>query len=785
MFKNNLKIAVRNLIKDKVFSVINIVGLALGIAASLLLLSWIRYELSFDTFHKKGENLYKVVTKYEYPNGKIRHFTQTPMPLAEYLRQTVPEVEDATIFWRRYWELQKNEKQFSIQGILTEQNFINMFTFPFVKGSKENLLSEPRSIAISQSLAQKLFGNEDPIGKTVTEIKRGAGDFTVAGVFEEVPVNSHMKFDYIAPFKLEFGGYNTDFNKWVQSDFETYALLKKGTSKSEFDTKIQGIIQEHLPESIRELYSVKVKDIHLNPDVWSLKQGSRSNIYIFSSVAFLVFLLACVNYINLTIARETRRRKEVGIMKVLGSDQKSLFVKFITETSLFFLFSISLSILLTYLFLPLMKRLTGSALTINLTDASTLGLIAFIFLITILVAGLYPSLHLSSLKPVTMLKQKITTKRSRFSGRKGLVLFQFSVFILLIIGLLFIYKQMNFIVNRDLGFDKDKVMRIGIPSGVSMRNWQSFRTEILQNPDIQAFTSTNSIPGRVETSTSSWDWEGKTGEDKIRLSIVGVFDDFIKTFGMKMKQGHFFSREFPSELEQGYVINEEAARVMGLEDPIGKNMQIGSGSGKIIGVIENYHFSSLREKIGPMAMLFGYGLDNCFIRINTGNIQSVVSHVEKVSNKFGPDDSFWYSFMDEELARLYTTEQQLVDTLKYFTILAIVIASLGLYGLALYNANQRTKEIAVRKVTGARILDIVYLLTRDSLQWVILANLIAWPLAFLGVRQWLQNFAYHTKLSVWPFITAALAAFLISLLIILYQTVKAARTNPVESLRYE
>lgn len=786
MIKNNLKITLRHIRKDKMFSIINIAGLAIGIAACLLLISWIKYDLSFDKFHKNQDNLYKIITKNVFSTANITHFGQTPMLLAEYLRKNIPEVKDATIYWRRPWQLKRGEKQFVTRGLLTEPDFLNMFTFPFIKGNPENLLSEPRSIAISESLSKKIFGDEDPLGKRVSEIMYGAGDFTVKGVFKDVPSNSHMEFEFLGPFNLQYGGYGTSFNKWGLSDFETYVLLRTGASQDEFDTKIKDIIKKQLPDTIEELYSLKVKDIHLNQDVWSHKQGSKTNVFIFSTVAFLIFLLACINYINLTIAKAAIRRREVGIMKVVGASRKSLLFKFITESSVFSFFSIIFGIFLAYLFLPLMQKLSGAMVPINLAEGYTFGMVLFIFLLTILVAGLYPALHLSSLKPLTMLKEKISSNKKGFSVRKSLVLFQFSVFILLIVGFMFIYKQLIFIVNQDLGFDKDQVMRISLTSDVS-KNWRTFRTELLKNPDIKSFTFTNTIPGHNESTTKDWDWEGKVGDEKIKLSIVGVDDDFVKTFGMKIKKGRFFSREFPSELGQGFVINEEAARIMGFEDPLGKTMKLGNvnRSGKIIGVVQDYHFSSLREKIEPMVMAYGFGLDTLFIRINNQNIPSVISHVEGVFKKIAPQDTLKYSFMDEELSRLYTNEQRLIDTLKYFTLLAIFISALGLYGLALYSSNQRTKEIGIRKVNGARISDIVYLLAKDSLRWVVLANIIAWPLAFWAVSQWLQNFAYRINISVWPFITAGIAAFAISLLVILSQTIKAARSNPVDSLKYE
>ena len=788
MIKNILKITFRYVIKDKMFFMINITGLSIGIAVCLLLISWNIYELSFEEIHKNRNDLYKIITKSVFPSAKISHSGQTPMLLADYMRKNIPEVKNAAIYWRRIWELKKGDKQFKVKGVLTEPDFLKMFSFPFLRGSPEALLSEPGSIAISESLSRKLFGDKESLGKRLTEIGYGAGDFIIKGVFQDLPSNSHMKFEFIAPFDLKNGGYGFSFNKWDLNDFETYVLLRKNSSQKHFNAKIKGIYKKHLPDTVKELYSLNIKNIHLNDDVWSHNRGSRTNVFVFSIIAFLIFLLACINYTNLTIAKGAARKKEVGIMKVVGANMESLLFKFLTESAVFSFISILFGVFLAYLFQPLTNRLTGSPFQLHITDKTNLIIIILIFILTVLVAGLYPSLHLSSLKPITMLKESIIPKKKLFSFRKIMVIFQFSVFILLTICFISIYKQMVFVLNQNPGFDKDRVMQIEATSDL-VKDWRTFRTELLKSPDINSFTWSNTVPGKNESVTNDWDWEGKEGNNKIKISIVGVYDDFIETFGMKIKKGLFYSREFPSDLKNGIVINEEAAKIMGFKDPVGKIIKIGNinlpYSRKIIGVVKNYHFSSLRDKIGPMVMVFRFGLDTLFIRINNQKIQPVISHVQKVFKKFAPNDTLNYTFMNEGLSRLYSNEQKLIDSLKYFTILAIFISALGLYGIAVYNANQRTKEIAIRKINGAGISDIVYLLIKDSLKWVVLANIVAFPLAFWIITLWLQNFAYKSNITILSFLIASGGAFAISLLVILNQAIKASRTDPVNSLRNE
>jgi len=785
MIINDLRMAWRQLGKGKVFSVITILGLAVGIATSLLLLSWIKHELSFDKFHHRQKDLYKVVTRYRYPGGEISHSTQTPMPLAGYLREHIPEVENATIYWRRPWQLKRGARQFMADAILTEQSFLDMFTFPFVSGSPEALLTDPRSVAISETLARKLFGDKNPLGEKIEEILYGAGLFTVRGVFADVPANSHMVFDILAPFDLGYGGYGQEFDPWDLSDFETYALLRKGTLQRDFDAKVKGVIRRHLPDSIEDLYSVQLGQIHLNPDIWSKKRGNITNVYIFSTVAFLIFLLAAINYINLTVARESGRRREVGIMKVVGAGRGSLFGKFILESMVYFLIATGLALGLAALFLPRFQQLTGTPVSIGLNQGVTQAMILGILLLTTLTAGVYPALHLSSVKALSMIKDRKEKYKERFSVRKMLVLFQFTVFIALIVGLIVIYQQTIFMIQRDTGFNREQVVRIQASAAI-WKDWRTFRTELLKNPDIRSFTITNTIPGQNESTTNHWSWEGKADTEVSQLSIVGAYEGFLETFGVRMKQGRFFSPQFPSELREGVVINEQAAGTMGFEDPIGKYMQVGNDpERKVIGVIEDYHFNSLREKIGPLVLIYGWGLDNIFIRINPRDVRGVLSHVEGVFHRLAPQDDFVYSFLDQEVARLYTDEQRLVKVLGHFTLLAILISALGLYGLVLFSAARRTKEIGIRKVNGAGIYAIVSLLTRDSLRWVLWANIIAWPLGFWVIRRWLQNFAYRIDLTVWPFLAAGLGALGISLLVILYQTLKAARAHPVDSLRYE
>ncbi len=786
MIKTYLKMAFRNIRKNGVFSFINILGLGIGLAACLVLLTWVIHEMSYDKFHDNADRLYKIITKNIYPNGDVTHFGQTPYPLPEELRVKYPEVENATIYWRRPWQLKYKEKSFVETGVLTEPNFFEMFSFPLVKGDYQKAMKNLKGVLISESLAEKLFGDEDPMGKSIVEGFYGVGDLTVEGVFKDIPENSHIQFEFIAPFKLSHGGYGNQFKPWGLSDFETYVLLKKGVSQQAFDAKIKMIIKNYMPEEVEELYSLNIRDIYLNDDIWSPKQGSRSNVYVFSITAFLILLIACFNYVNLSVARGSERMNEVGVRKVNGATRRMLSIQFFTESFIFTGFALLLGVFLTYLAMPEFAALTGASINFSPLEVNTLIVLLSVFLVTSLLAGLYPALYLSSFKPVSILKNKLLRTPGQFGFRKLLVIFQFSISILLIIGLLVIKDQLHFIYNKDLGFDKRNLVCFDLTPAIG-RNWKTIKTELLKHPEIRETTFSNTTPGYNESSTNTWSWEGHSESSGVSLNIVGAFDGMLETFGLKMEKGRFFSDEFPGDYKNGFVINEEAANIMGFEDPIGKTMKVGNAEreGKVIGVVKNYHYNTLNEKIGPMVFVYRFGLDTMFIKLNTGDTQRGLAIVKETIGEIVPGEEISYSFVDDKINALYVDEANLEELIEFFALLAVFVSSLGLYGLALFTASRRRKEIGIRKVNGAGNGDIIFLLVRDSVKWVVTANIIAWPLAYYFLSNWISGFAYRTNLGLINFLWAAVIALMVAVVTVSYHALKAARSNPVKSLRYE
>lgn len=786
MFKNYIKTILRLLTRNKVFSLINIIGLAVGIATCMMLFIWIDYEMSYDRFHEKTDRIYKVVTKYVYPSGEISHFSQTPMVLADALKTGFPEVEDSTIYWRRPWYMKYKNEMYNVDGILTSPAFFNIFSIPLVKGDSSSLLKDPKSVLISEKLASRIFGADDPVGQKITEMNYMAGDFTVSGVFKGFPLNSHMEFDFISPFKLQHGGYGTDFNVWDLSDFETYVLLKNGASNLEFDKKIKNLIKKNLPDSVEELYTVGLTDIHLNKDIWSRKQGSITNIRIFSTVAILILLLACINYVNLAMAKGIERGREIGIRKISGAGRISIALRFLSESIFFTVISAGLALLIIEIISPVFTRLSGTPFTINYGSSTIPIILASVLVFTSLLSGLYPALYLSGQKPVSTLSGIFIFKSGKTTLRKFLLVFQFAISVLLISSLLIIQDQLSYIFKKDLGFNKDQVLICDITPRLAV-NWRTFRTELLKSPEIKSMTFSNTIPGKNESTTNDWEWEGKQNSDKSQLSIVGVYNDFIETFGMEVEEGRFFSDKHISELHEGIVVNREAVKVMGLTEPIGKSMKIGNAKreGKIIGVVKDYHFSSLKEKIGPMVFLYGFGLDELMIKINSADLPRTMKYIESTFRKIAPGDPFKYSFLDDEINSIYTDENRLSELLKSFTLLAIFISCIGLYGISMHTVFKRMKEIGIRKVNGAKQGDILSLVLRDSLKWVLVANLLAWPLAYYFMSAWLKGFAYRINISIIPFLYAGLIALLLALFTVLYHSLKVSRLNPVDTLRYE
>ncbi len=776
MLASYLKIAYRNIKKQIGFSVINILGLAIGIACTILIVQWVRDELSYDRFHKNADELYAAT----FSNGS----KTTPSALAGYIKTEYPEVSNTSRYaglGRRLIKY-KNTKTMESGGVMTDPGFLEMFTVNFLKGDPETALKKPRSIVISKSLAEKYFGSEEAVGKIMNFQVRY--DLTVTGVFEDYPANSHLQFSYILPLEIS-KEWKRNLNTWEYNNIRTYVLLNKNTDPSQVDKKISNVVEKHRPQDKRPLSLQPITRLHLYN--FNSSGGRITYVYVFSALAFFILFIACINFINLTTARSSARAKEVGMRKAVGARRSDLIRQFFSESILLTGISLILGICFVVLLLPVFNSITGKNFSVEfLLKTSSLIALSGITVLTGILAGSYPALFLSRFHPVKVLRGAAGTGTKGAPFRKVLVVIQFSLSIFLILGTFIIYNQLNFIINRDMGFDNKNVFYTNI-SGRFLNNYETIKSEMLQNPGIQSVTLTNIAPYRWNTNAGFGDvhWEGKK-DRKVKMVMNSVDYDYLKTFGLKISEGRFFSKQYSADAAEAYVINEAAVRAMGMDAPVGKNLRIWDMKGKIIGVVKDYNFESLHNRIIPMAMkIIPSWYSNVCIKINSGNIPAALSFLENKFKKIYPEYPFEYSFLDDTIRMRYSTEQAIGKLISYFTYLAIFISCLGLFGLASFTAEQRKKEIGIRKVLGAQVSGLVLLLSREFIKWVLLANIVAWPAAWFFMNKWLQEFAYKIDPGISIFILSGITAILIALLTVSYQAVKAAYGNPADTLKYE
>jgi ABC-type antimicrobial peptide transport system permease subunit len=775
MFKNYLKIAFRNLLKQKVYSLINISGLAVGIAVCILIFLWVQDELSYDRFHENADQLYRVVFEYE-ANGQILHHWRTPPPLAAGLIETYPEVINATKFHSHEGVLVSyEEKKFRQTGGFTDTAFFEIFANFFVKGDPQTVFANPNSVVISERMAAKFFGKADPVNKILRVDNQL--DLTVTGVIRNWPGNSYLKFDFLTQFEhLErIAGYG-NVEDWRDWGYNTFLLLSGEANISQLNQKITDYMKTIFPDT-RLLYLQPLTHIHL----YSLEgRGSITFVYIFSLIAVFILIIACVNFMNLTTARSIKRAKEVGLRKVIGASKLSLIRQFFGESILISFIALLLSIGLVELLLPAFNDLSGKTLSLDiLAKTRMLPVLIGITLVTGVISGIYPALFLSSFKPVMVLKGSLKIGSS--SLRNALVVFQFSLSILLIICTIIVSDQLNFIRNKRLGFEKNNVVYMPLNNSL-VNQYESFKNELLEHPNILQVTATSSKVGiSPKWSTDLQKWEGNHEERMIKIALISVDEDFAKTFNLEMASGRFYAKGFADE--NSMVLNEAAINAMGLEEPIGKRVWDES---VIVGIVKNFNFRSLHREIGPLALLMVPDWHTQIaIKLKAHHIPQALQYIEEVSRKFSPEFPFEYSFLDQEFDEMYRSELRMEEIFYYFTSMAILISCLGLLALAAFAAEQRTKEIGIRKVLGASVSGVLFLLSKSFTRWVIWANVIAWPVAWYVMNQWLQNFAYRIDIGIWTFLLAGALALIIALLTVGYQAIKAAFSNPVEALRYE
>ncbi len=784
MFKNHIKIAWRNLLKDKQFTFLNVLGLSAGLASSLLIFLWVVDELSFDRFFANDERLYRLMERTNY-NGETSFNAESSGKLSTAVKQSFPEVEYAVAIAPAHWFPQNTlsvaDKNIKANGQYAEKDYFNIFSFHLLDGNKNNVLTDRSAIVISDELATKLFGTtENIIGKPVGFDHDTT--FYVSGVFKKMPVNSSQQFDFVLSYDY-FKTVKVWVNDWAGSGPRNFVLLKKGTDINAFNKKVQNIITVNTGDTSRKAVAMKFSDGYLyNHDGTGARAGERIELVnLFAALATFILLIACINFMNLSTAKASRRLKEVGIKKVVGARRSQLVMQFLMESFLLTLFSMIIAVLLAAMLLPEFNQLTGKNIVLHFTW-TMLAAVAAITLITGFFAGSYPALYISAFKPLAILKGKLNTSLAEMISRKGLVVFQFSLSTILIVAVTVIYQQVQYIRNTDIGYNKENIVRFSA-EGKIQTNQQTFISEIQKIPGVaNAGYTWHDIIGRKYSD--QLDWIGKERGSKQYFEIFGVSHNFIETLGMKIKEGRSFSTDFGSD-SISIIINEAAVKAMNLENPVGAIVRFHGYNRQIIGVVSDFHFESMHEAIKPSFMHLQKGEGTIVVRIKQENQKQTLAAVEDLYESFNPGFPFTFNFLDEAYQKQYETETRTAKLSGYFAGLAIIISCLGLFGLAAFTAQKRKKEIGVRKVIGASTAAITAMLSRDFLKLIVIALVIAFPVSWWMMNNWLQSYTYRISITSTVFLLTGALVLIITLIAISYQTIKSAMANPVKSLRTE
>jgi len=798
MFKNYLKIALRNIKWHKSYSFINIAGLAVGLSCCILILLYIRYELSYDKYHSDSRYIYRVVREYQ---GEPNWYNSSEHPLAASLKEDFPEVIKATRVKKNdeVGVVEYNSKRFNEEGIyFVDQDFLEIFTFPLVSGDIHTALKEPFSVILTQEMAEKYFGNEEPVSKTL-RIKEWYAerkyDYKIKGVLKNIPENSHFTFDFLVSYNtlytLKRGGRDS-VETWSYYEPKTYVKLESHANPINLEGKFPAFLRKYKGEdsSSEKLHLQPLVDIHLGGNLrYELETNSNMRyIYLFSAIAFFIMLIACLNYINLSIARSAKRAIEVGMRKVVGANKVQLVRQFLGESMVFSILALMISFLLVGLVLPAFGYLIERNLTLNLfQDLDMLLVFLGIAIFIGLLSGSYPAFFISSFHPIQIIKGTLRIgSKSSAVFRNSLVVVQFVVSIVLIVCTFVIHNQVSFIRNRNLGFDKEQMITVYTMDRNLKRNSESLKRELLKNPEILGVSASLDLPATIRR-TSTIEWEEQGERRKLGLNYTFVDYDFFSVYDIELAKGRTFSEDFSLDKEQAVVINETAARNLGWENPVGKRFQTQGREWTVIGVIKDFHFQSLHWEIAPLVFLFheGRGIDYFSIKVSPSNIPSTLGFIKEKWIKFSPEFPFQYTFLNERVDKIYKAEQKLGQSYNIFTLVALSIACLGLIGLASFISEQKRKEIGIRKVLGADFQSIIVLLARDFVKCIAVAAVIAWPIGYFVMERWLQNFVYRTSIGIEIFILSGLLAFVIALTTVSYQSIKDALANPVDSLRYE
>ncbi|GAB5520601.1 MAG: ABC transporter permease [Rhodothermales bacterium] len=798
MLKNYFIIALRALQKQWGYTLINLGGLAVALACVILIGLFLRYELSFDAFHADAEQVYRI---YKQDPGSnylgTDLFAVTPAPLAPTLAETFPEVEVATVIDTEGLRLAQGDRQFSENGLSTTSAFFDVFSFELLHGVSKTALNEPMTIVLTPALAVKLFDDANPVGSVVTLLRNGESyDLTVTGVVEAPPAQSHLQFTFLTSITSDrWYRRNLERGEWDSSNYYTYVKLREEASPALFSEKLQGLAAKHLgeleyyqenPERTSVYYAQPLLDIHLHSRL-NFELSANSDVryvYFFTAIALLILLIACINYTNLATARAIVRAKEVGVRKVLGAHRLQVAGQFMSEALLLCGAGVVLALATAAAAMPLFNRLTGLELTMGSAPPAFWLAIGLVGVLVGLLSGVYPALVMSGFKPAGMVKGVLRHRQGKSRLRNTLVVAQFAVTVVLLMGTLVIFQQLRYVQQANTGIDREHVLTVTLPA--DKEQYPTIEQQMLLDPNVTAVSATAHSPVRIIGKTSTTTWEGAQEGDRLAAYNTAVQPGFIDLLGLNIVAGTSFTEERPVDEREGYIVNETLVKQLGWTEPIGKMLEFNGRPGRVIGVVEDFNYLSFRQEIEP---LFLYVDDNWFssmlVKVRGEDLPATLNHLEAVMATFVPDYPFDYAFLDDTYARMYASDVRVGQLVSVFTLIAMLIACLGLLGLAAFMTTQRTKEIGVRKVLGASASDVLVLLSKDFTRLVLVALVIGMPVAYYVATLWLQDFAYRIKLGWSTFIGVSVLMLVLAWLTVSYQALRAAWSNPVDALRQE
>ena len=805
MLQNYLKIAWRNIIRNKAFSAINILGLAIGIAACVLILQYVTFELSYDDFHTKGNRIYRV-RQDRYDKGKLStQWAGGAQAAGNSFKKAFGEVEDyVKVLKRRPLMAEYDEKSLKVERVfIASESFFRIFSYPLLSGNPNTVLSEPNTVALSESVARRLFGRENPMGKTIRINQKQA--VKVTGVYQDMPANTHLKADLLIPhvtFIQEAGRDNNPDNAWMWDGALSYLLLRSDAKPAALEAKFVPYIQETIGAELKKfnadaVYTLQpLRDIHLYSHFMEEAEpnGDGKTVYLLLGIAFFIVVIAWVNYINLATAKAINRAKEVGVRKAIGSLRGQLIRQFLTESVLLNGLAVVVGLILITLALPTFNQLSGQQLSFSLAGSARFWVpLVGLFIIGAFLSGLYPAFVLSGFKPISVLKGSVSTSRQGIVLRKSLVVFQFAATLFLLVGTLAVFHQIQYMREQTLGINIDQTLVINPPiirtDSTFVRQMATFKEELLRRPGIQSITASTVVPGQA----SDWNAGGirlkGTDESKSeQYRVIGVDYDFLKTFDLKLLAGRNFAKDYGSD-PKALIFNKMALKQLGFDQPeqaIGKQIEFWGETFTLVGVTDNYHQQSLRDAYEPLILRLIPDVQGFFsIKLAAGQLNSTLADIRTEWNHFFPGNPFEYSFLDERFNEQYRADQRFGQVFGLFTGLAILVACLGLFGLASFTTAQRTKEIGIRKVLGASVNEIVQMLYREYATLLLISFVVAAPLAWYAISQWLQGYAFRATIDWWLFVVPLVLVLLIALLTVSFQSIKAALMNPVKSLRSE